>query len=137
MFSANCQRAGISPLAVRVIEAHGTGTSAGDCAEIEAIKTAYCQGRTSLSDSCLLVSSLKPNVGHSESAAGITSLIKAVLMVKHRQIPPHLGITTRRNPRLGDLEAAGIIIPSVCQSLEPVSGQEHIFTAVHSFGAQG
>ncbi|KAJ3899507.1 thiolase-like protein [Lentinula edodes] len=137
LFTSNCERAGISPLAVRVVEAHGTGTFVGDYAEMEAIKATYCQGRKSQSDSQLFVGSLKPNVGHSESAAGMASLIKSVLMMKYRQVVPHIGITTRLSPRLGDLEISGIMIPTSLLPLKPVAGEKHIFTAVHNFGAHG
>ncbi|KAJ3717551.1 putative non-reducing polyketide synthase, partial [Lentinula raphanica] len=137
LFISNCKRAGISPLAIRVVEAHGTGTRAGDYAEMEAIKTAYCTNRKVGQYSELFVGSLKANVGHSESAAGMASLIKGALMAKHRQIPAHIGITTQTNSRLGDLEACGIRIPSTQQPLKPVTGEKNIYTAIHNFGAHG
>ncbi|KAJ3781238.1 thiolase-like protein, partial [Lentinula aff. detonsa] len=137
LFAANCKRAGISPLAVRAVEAHGTGTRAGDYAEMEAIKIAYCSGRTLDPDTQLFVSSLKPNVGHSESAAGMASLIKGILMAKHEQIPAHIGIITRQNTRFGDLGACGIQIPTTSQPLRAITGEQHIFTAIHNFGAHG
>ncbi|KAF9064546.1 thiolase-like protein [Rhodocollybia butyracea] len=137
LFVENCKRANISPLSVCAVEAHGTGTQAGDFAEMEAIKMAYCDGREYLPETKLFVASVKPNVGHSESAAGLTSLIKAVLMTKHRKVSPHIGIITRRNPRLGNLEQAGIVIPTTPQELRPINGEGHIFIAVHSFGAPG
>ncbi|KAJ3993443.1 thiolase-like protein, partial [Lentinula boryana] len=137
LFAANCKRAGISPLAVRAVEAHGTGTRAGDYAEMEAIKIAYCSGRTLNPDTELFVSSLKPNVGHSESAAGMASLIKGILMAKHEQIPAHIGISTRQNTRFGDLGACGIQIPTTSQPLRAITGEQHIFTAIHNFGAHG
>ncbi|KZV90645.1 putative non-reducing polyketide synthase, partial [Exidia glandulosa HHB12029] len=145
LFAANCARAGISPLAVRAVEAHGTGTQAGDYAEIEAIKTAFTSGRPPVTggeegpakDTQLFVSALKPNVGHSESTSGIASIIKATLMMQHKEVAPHIGITTRRNLRLGDIEAHGIVIPTRSQPLTPVAGYDKIIISVNNFGAPG
>ncbi|KAJ6526101.1 beta-ketoacyl synthase [Mycena capillaripes] len=82
---------------------HGTGTQAGDYAEIAAVKLTYTAGGPSVKDvqtnTDLLVSSIKPNVGHSESTAGIASLIKAILALRYRQATPHIGIKTVLNPR--------------------------------------
>lgn len=142
LFASNCDRANIPPQAIRAVEAHGTGTQAGDYAEMEAIKTAFCQDRPPVSEksgspSTLFVSSLKSNVGHAESASGVTSTLKAILMLKHKTILPHIGISTRRNPRLGDLESHGITIPTSAQPLLPVTGYEDIFISVNNFGAPG
>jgi acyl transferase domain-containing protein len=142
LFSANCDRANISPLAIRAVEAHGTGTQAGDYAEMEAIKTAFCRDRPPVSSksgpsSTLFVSSVKPNIGHAESASGIASLLKAVLMLKHKTMLPHIGISTNRNPRLGNLDSHGIVIPTSAQPLQPVAGYEDIFISVNNFGAPG
>jgi len=142
LFSANCDRANISPLAIRAVEAHGTGTQAGDYAELEAIKTAFCRDRPPLSQvsgpsSALFVSSVKPNIGHAESASGLTSVLKAILMLKHKTMLAHIGISTNRNPRLGNLESHGIVIPTSAQLLEPVAGYEDIFISVNNFGAPG
>ncbi|KAF8155546.1 hypothetical protein B0H34DRAFT_499631 [Crassisporium funariophilum] len=142
LFGSNCDRANISPLAIRAVEAHGTGTQAGDYAEMEAIKSAFCRVRPEITPdsgnaSALFVSSLKPNIGHSESASGIASVIKAVLMLRHKIVLPHIGVTTRLNPRLGDLAAQGIVIPTTPQPLQPVSGYDDIYISVNNFGAPG
>ncbi|KAF8989022.1 hypothetical protein BDQ17DRAFT_1373658 [Cyathus striatus] len=70
----------------------------------------------------LYVSSLKPNVGHSESSSGVIGVIKATIMIKHKMVVPHIGITTRLNPRLGDLGSQGIVIPTSLHSLLPAPG---------------
>lgn len=138
LFESNCIRAGIPPIAIRAVEAHGTGTQAGDYAEMEAIKSAYCSARPAGDTaSALFVSSLKPNIGHAESTSGIASVIKAVLMMKHRTIPPHIGITTKVNPRLGDLITHGIVIPTEQQPLRPAPGYANVFISVNNFGAPG
>ena len=82
------QNAGISPDQVQYIEAHGTGTKIGDRIELESLGTVLSQNRN-LNDVCA-IGSVKTNIGHTETAAGIAGLIKTVLCLKNRQIPPNL-----------------------------------------------
>src|ERR1043165_1730325 len=70
------------------IEAHGTGTLVGDPIEIEALTRAF-RGSTEARGFCA-VGSLKTNIGHLDTAAGVAGVIKTVLALKHRQIPPSL-----------------------------------------------
>ncbi|MBM5790532.1 MAG: type I polyketide synthase [Cyanobacteria bacterium M_surface_10_m1_298] len=81
-------RAGIAPAATQYVEAHGTGTRQGDPIELRALGTVLGEGRPE-GQPCR-VGSVKTNLGHSETAAGITGLIKAALCVHHRQLPPSL-----------------------------------------------
>ncbi|MDE2875260.1 MAG: SDR family NAD(P)-dependent oxidoreductase [Gemmatimonadota bacterium] len=80
--------AGVDPLEVDYIEAHGTGTTVGDPIEINAVSHVYCRERGA--DRPLLIGPVKTNVGHLESAAGVVGLIKAALVVKRGVIPKHL-----------------------------------------------
>ena len=89
--------AGVSPTDVDFLEAHGTGTAVGDPIELEAVSEVYCEGRTA--DNPLLIGSVKTNIGHLESAAGIAGLIKAALALKHRRIPKQLHFNDP-NPRV-------------------------------------
>lgn len=82
-------RAGIAPDAVSYIEAHGTGTPLGDPIEMNSLNEVFGQ-RTEP----LWVGSVKTNIGHLEAAAGIAGLIKVVLMLENKQIPPHLHFKT-------------------------------------------
>ena len=91
------QDAGVSPGAVQYIEAHGTGTVAGDPVEIGAIGAVVGQDRPA--GQLCMVGSIKTNLGHTEGAAGIAGLMKVALALKHRMIPaslnyeqPHPGI---------------------------------------------
>jgi acyl transferase domain-containing protein len=82
------ERAGIEPNQVGYIEAHGTGTSLGDPIEVRALASVYGRGRSP--NRPLIIGTVKTNVGHLESAAGVAGLIKVVLSLQHGIIPPHL-----------------------------------------------
>jgi amino acid adenylation domain-containing protein len=80
--------AGIKSDAVSYIEAHGSGTPLGDPIEMNAIGSIYGKNRNS--GNSLFVGSVKANMGHLESAAGIASIIKTVLAMNNQKIPPQL-----------------------------------------------
>jgi acyl transferase domain-containing protein/acyl carrier protein/predicted O-methyltransferase YrrM len=78
----------VEPETITYIEAHGTGTALGDPIEIAALTQAF---RTSThKKGFCAVGSVKTNIGHLDVAAGVTGLIKTVLALKHKQIPPSL-----------------------------------------------
>lgn len=83
-----CRNAGIEPLSIDYVEAHGPGTKAGDPIEITTLGEVLCAGRSD--DHPLLVGSVKTNIGHTEGAAGVAGFIKVVLCLKHGMIPPNL-----------------------------------------------
>ena len=89
--SAALAAAGVSPQSIGYVEAHGTATPLGDTIEVAALTQAFRRG-TDRTGFCLL-GSVKTNVGHLDAAAGVTGMIKAVLALKHRQIPPSLHFT--------------------------------------------
>ncbi|MGZ5445522.1 MAG: SDR family NAD(P)-dependent oxidoreductase [Thermoanaerobaculia bacterium] len=81
------------------IEAHGTGTSLGDPIEIQGIQAAYAaHGPADPATSCA-VGSVKSNLGHLESAAGITGLLKVILSLRHRQLPASVHFS-ELNPKI-------------------------------------
>ncbi|MFZ5988789.1 MAG: HAD-IIIC family phosphatase [Bacillota bacterium] len=82
------ENAAINPEAIGYIEAHGTGTKLGDPIEIEGIRNAFNK-YTQKKQFCA-IGSVKSNIGHLDSCAGIVGLIKAVLALQHREIPPTL-----------------------------------------------
>ncbi|MGE3806182.1 MAG: SDR family NAD(P)-dependent oxidoreductase, partial [Gemmataceae bacterium] len=84
--------AAVAPHEIDYVEAHGTGTSLGDPIEAQALAAALGAGRSA--DRPLLMGSVKTNIGHLESAAGIAGLIKVVLALRHEEIPQHLHFTT-------------------------------------------
>ena len=87
----------VEPRSVSYIEAHGTGTPLGDPIEVAALNTVF---RASTADVgfCRL-GSLKANLGHLDAAAGVAGLIKTVLALQHRTLPPLVNFTTA-NPQL-------------------------------------
>ena len=88
VIEAALQRAGIAPADVDYVEAHGTGTEVGDPIEANATGAAYGRGRPA--DRPLLIGSVKTNIGHLESAAGVAGVMKVVLAMQQGVIPPHL-----------------------------------------------
>lgn len=87
--------AGVEPKQISYVETHGTGTSLGDPIEIKSLKAVLMEDRQ-LDQICWL-GSVKTNIGHLEAAAGIASLIKTVLCIRHQEIPPHLHLN-KLNP---------------------------------------
>jgi acyl transferase domain-containing protein len=85
----------VEPGSITYIEAHGTGTPLGDPIEIEALKKGF---GTEKKGFCR-IGSVKTNIGHLDSAAGAAGLIKTILSLKHRLIPPSLHFQTP-NPKI-------------------------------------
>ncbi|KAK5652180.1 hypothetical protein OQA88_10823 [Cercophora sp. LCS_1] len=101
LFRTALDKAGIHPHGIDYAELHGTGTQAGDATESRSVTNVLARGRTS--DNRLFVGTVKPNLGHGEAASGVTSLIKAVMMLRKNTIPPHVGIKGRINQKLPPL----------------------------------
>lgn len=88
LIRAALAEAGVSPGEVSYIEAHGTGTSLGDPIELGALAAVF--GAQREAGDPLWVGSVKTNIGHAESAAGVAGLIKLALALRHSTIPAHL-----------------------------------------------
>lgn len=91
------ENARVSPSDVDFVEAHGTGTPLIDPIEFVALGEVLGQGRSP--DAPLFIGSVKSNIGHSEGASGLAAVIKTVLCLEHRQIPPSLHFQTP-NPKI-------------------------------------
>jgi len=81
--------AGVAAQSIGMVECHGTGTYLGDPIEVAALTQAY-RAETQAQDFCR-IGSVKTNIGHLDTAAGVAGLAKAALSLHHRQIPPSLG----------------------------------------------
>jgi len=125
------ENAGVAPAQISYVEAHGTGTSLGDPIEVKSLKGVLMQGRAP--DQPCWIGSVKTNIGHLEAAAGMAALIKVVLSLQHREIPPHLHLK-QLNPYIS-LEGTTITIPTECQPWS--TGTDRRFAGISAFGFGG
>ncbi|KAK4210062.1 hypothetical protein QBC37DRAFT_350610 [Rhypophila decipiens] len=100
--------AGLDPLDTALVEAHGTGTLVGDPREANAIGTTLGQGRPA--GKPLYMASVKTNIGHTEAASGLASIIKVVMSMENNRIAPSMNFE-RVNPDI-DLKGLGLEIPT-------------------------
>ncbi len=124
------ENAGVEPGQMSYVETHGTGTALGDPIEVQALGSVLCQDRSGP----LYIGSVKTNIGHLESAAGVAGVIKTVLALQHKLIPPHLHLQ-ERNPYIPWEDYPAIEIPTAPTPWEPVSGKR--IAGVSSFGFSG
>ncbi|RVU33970.1 SDR family NAD(P)-dependent oxidoreductase [Hwanghaeella grinnelliae] len=92
------KKSAVASREISYVEAHGTGTQAGDVAEAGALQSVLGDSRSN-EDDPVLVGSVKSQIGHLEAAAGIAGVIKAILVLQHREIPANLHLNTP-NPNL-------------------------------------
>ncbi|CAG9990413.1 unnamed protein product [Clonostachys byssicola] len=125
-------RAGLSPSDTYYVEAHGTGTSIGDPMEVEAISRVFQKddGRSHP----IRVGSVKTNLGHSEAASGLTSIIKATLALQKGEVPPTVGIK-KLNPKLNCDKLGVEVVTSKIPFPGSTNGASRI--SVNSFGYGG
>ena len=104
VFNNILNQSAVDPYTVGYVEMHGTGTQAGDAGEMSSTLDTFApplhlvkKGRNS--DEALYLGSAKANIGHGESASGVSSLIKVLLMMQKNTIVPHCGIKTKINQK--------------------------------------
>ncbi|MBX3271842.1 MAG: SDR family oxidoreductase [Sandaracinaceae bacterium] len=118
---------------VELIEAHGTGTVAGDAAEFAGLSTVFDESGRADRQWCAL-GSVKSQIGHTKAAAGAAGLVKAILALNHRVLPPTIKVE-RPNPKL-DLPSSPFYLSTVARPW--VRGADHPRRAgVSSFGFGG
>ena len=124
--------AGVAPHTVSYVEAHGTGTPVGDLIEAEALGTILSKGRSN--ENRCIVGSVKSNIGHTESAAGVASLIKVALMLRHHRIPPNLHFETP-NPEI-QFDRLKLRVPTSLETWT-IEGNAPRIAGINSFGFGG
>ncbi len=123
--------AGVAPETISYIEAHGTGTPLGDPIEIEGLSRAFLAG-TEKKNFCA-IGTVKSNIGHLDTAAGIAGLIKAVLALREKKIPPSLHFETP-NPKIDFANSPFYVNTELA---EWSAGSEPRRAGVSSFGIGG
>jgi len=126
------RKADLNPNDIQYFEAHGTGTAVGDPTEANALGTVLSKGRVD-KDYCI-IGSVKTNIGHTESAAGVAGLIKATLMLKNKKIPPNLHFETP-NPNI-PFEKLKLRIPTSLEDWNTKDSKLRV-AGVNSFGFGG
>lgn len=132
-------QAALQPFDVDYVEMHGTGTQAGDAVEMSSVSNVFAPAVPSRpKDLPLWVGSVKSNVGHGESASGITALVKTLLVLHHQRIPKHVGIKSGTiNRTFPDLEERRIKIALDEAQDFPVTEKRTRRALVNNFGAAG
>lgn len=137
------KQAGISPDSISYVETHGTGTLKGDPIEFQGLLKAFTggfnnEGEKPSAPYCGL-GSVKPNIGHLESAAGIAGVIKVLLSMYHQQLPGLCNFK-RLNQRIV-IQDTPFYIVAGCRTWEPIRGKNQEAlprrAGVSSFGAGG
>ncbi|MFJ6851026.1 SDR family NAD(P)-dependent oxidoreductase [Streptomyces sp. NPDC091271] len=134
------RQAGIEPNAITYIEAHGTGTALGDPIEVAGLTRAF--GEHVREGRPCAIGSVKSNIGHAESAAGISGLTKVLLQMRHGQIAPSIH-STALNPNI-DFDGTPFTVQQTLadwpRPVTTVDGRERELSriaGISSFGAGG
>ncbi|PRY31850.1 beta-ketoacyl synthase N-terminal-like domain-containing protein [Pseudosporangium ferrugineum] len=122
--------AGVEPDSIGVVETHGTGTALGDPVEVAGLREVFDTGTRTRQ--CALTA-VKSNIGHLDTAAGVVGLIKMVLALRHRTVPPVAHFETP-NPHLA-LDRTPFRVPAKAEPWEPVGGVRR--AGVSAFGIGG
>lgn len=125
--------AAVSPETVSYIEAHGTGTFLGDAIEVESLTRAF-QEYTEKKRFCK-IGSVKANIGHLEAGSGVAGVIKILLMMQHKMIPPTIHLKTI-NPTI-NFEASPFDVATELAQWKNSGNQRPLRAGVSTFGIGG
>ncbi|MFL0802020.1 MAG: acyltransferase domain-containing protein [Agarilytica sp.] len=126
---ANAQ---VEPETITSIEAHGTATALGDPIEFAALSEVF--KNVNPNEKTCALGSVKTNIGHLDTASGMAGLIKTILSLKHRTLPPSLNYETR-NTKI-DLDSSPFYVNTRLSDWEPINGIPRR-AGVSSFGVGG
>lgn len=133
VISKSLADAQVSPESISFIEAHATGTLLGDPVEFEGLKAAF-RPHTQKKNFCAL-GAFKGNIGHTDAAAGITGLIKALLAIQHRHLPASINFRAP-NPAI-ELKDSPFYIPDRAVQLRERGSGEPLRAGISAFGFGG
>lgn len=123
-----------TPDSINVIEAHGTGTQAGDYAETTSLRAVFGPRPQS---NPLYLNSVKGNIGHAEAASGVAGLSKLLLMMENKKITPQAS-HRQLNPRLEEnMAAGGLVVPTSAIKWESTPHKTPRRALLNNFGAAG
>lgn len=128
---AAMKQAGISTSDISYIEAHGTATPLGDPIEFQSLSSIFAKKADSEAD--IYVTSVKANIGHTETVSGMAGLLKVLLMLKHQRIPGQLNLE-QLNPNIR-LDGTRLRIPREAVAW-PMQDRPRI-AGISSFGFGG
>ncbi|KAJ5991549.1 hypothetical protein N7522_011756 [Penicillium canescens] len=138
LFRKVLSQAGVHPGDIDYVELHGTGTQLGDSIEMTSVMNVLAPDFPPRGSQIpLYVGSVKANIGHGESASGISALIKSLLLFEKQQIPPHIGIKSGRlNRTFPSLAQRGVRIADQSISFPATPGRKRK-VLINNFGAAG
>ncbi len=126
------QDAQVNPEAIGLVEGHGTSTKVGDAAEVNSLNAIF--GSLGLTRNSVVLGSVKSNIGHLKSAAGAAGLLKTILALHHKTLPPMVNFE-RPNPNL-DFANLPFRVLNTTQEWE-VESNHYRFAGVSAFGFGG
>ncbi|TLD11764.1 hypothetical protein PspLS_11650 [Pyricularia sp. CBS 133598] len=132
LFNKVLANAGVLPDEISYVEMHGTGTQIGDPAEMRAVTKVFKHRQ----GDDLVLGSIKANIGHSEAAAGMSSLLKCILMFQKGMMPPQGGMPHALNPKFPSLKQAKLEILSAAREFKP-KGAKPRRAMINNFDAAG
>ncbi len=133
--SSAMAQAGVTAQDIGYVEAHGTGTALGDPIELTGLTNAYRPANTRSAPSTWPIGSVKSNIGHLESAAGIAGLTKVLLQFRHRTLAPSLH-SAELNPNI-DFDRSPFRVQRELSDWPEPEGDRPRRAGLSSFGAGG
>ncbi|KAF2464017.1 BcPKS16, polyketide synthase [Lindgomyces ingoldianus] len=129
LYQSVLEQANMSPDQVTYVEAHGTGTQAGDPLEIASVRSVFGSPKRTTE---VQIGSIKGNIGHCETAAGVAGLLKTICMLEHQAIPPQASHKVW-NPKIPALSQDRMAISTSLREWDaPIRA-----ALVNSYGAAG